>query len=185
METQKDLNSVGQQRLDQNYCSFKQRQYHEIKTQKRIINSCLKIPKAGNKRTMPVTKLNSSGSLNIQVTSDSLESLFKDSLLYVMKTLHPGRATTQIIEREVQLTSINPTTLLIDFLNEILSLTHVYHEIYSDVEIIEFTGKGIRIKLKGAGIETFDRDIKGLTYYDPRIIRSESGSWVTKLTVEM
>ncbi len=135
---------------------------------------------------MPVTKLNSPGALfNIQVTSDSLESLFKESLLYVMKTLHPGRGKTEMIEREVQLTSINPTTLLIDFLNEILSLTHVYHEVYSDVEIIDFTGKNIRIKLKGCAIVNFDRDIKGLAYYDPRITRSESGNWVTKLTVEM
>lgn len=133
---------------------------------------------------MPVKKLEDTEMLAIQVTSDSLESLFKESLLYVMKTLHTSRINSVSVEREVQLTSINPTTLLIDFLNEILSLTHVYHEVYCDIEIVEFTGKGIRLKLKGTSINSFDHDIKSLTYFDPRIIRSESGSWMTKLAVE-
>lgn len=105
----------------------------------------------------------------IQVIANSLEDLFKESVLALNEFLNPtlGGKTK---EEEITLTSENLELLYIDFLSQILTKVYIEKMIFEAVDIkLDLEKNFLTAKLKGREFKKITKDIKAVTYHQIKI----------------
>lgn len=108
----------------------------------------------------------------------NLEQLFTDASLAMMYVMKPAQKfAPEKTEREISLESLDTTTLLVDFLNEILSLSRANKESYTNIIFYKIQPTGLRAKLFGVSVESFHRDIEAITYHEAEVKQAEDGAW--------
>lgn len=122
----------------------------------------------------------------MEVQGNSLEHLFREALRGMMSILKkevPKIGTR--ITRSVKIESGDETALLVDFLNEALSLSHINGEIYTDLIFKNFSKTSLEAELIGAAAQVFDEDIKAVTYHEADVKQDSKGKWVTNLIFDI
>jgi SHS2 domain-containing protein len=76
--------------------------------------------------------------------------------------------------RIVHLTSHDPESMLVHFLNELLYLEEQEGEAYDRFDL-QLNGLDLRATLEGAKIQSQDKEIKAVTYHNLTIRESENG----------
>jgi SHS2 domain-containing protein len=76
-------------------------------------------------------------------------------------------------------TSLDKTTLLIDFLSDILTASYERKMIFNTLQIKQLTDTPLDAMLLGYSVEQFDDDIKAVTYHEAEVIRNAKGNWET------
>jgi len=106
--------------------------------------------------------------VRVRVFGDTKEELFLNAMEGMNAVLKPDllKKTTN---RRVAVNSYDLNALLVDFLSEVLYLSQVNKEIYTDVVFDKFSDKELEGELKGNKVESFSEDIKGVTYHDLKI----------------
>ena len=116
--------------------------------------------------------------IRLQVKGDSLEELFTASFEGMNEVAKKGEKNLPIqAEEKIVLTSIDKTTLLIDFLSEVLTHMHINHTIYSKLIFDKLTEKYLSATISGYQVESFDKDIKAVTYHEAEIRKNEKGNF--------
>lgn len=124
--------------------------------------------------------------IRIAVRGKNLEQLFTDAFLGMMYILKPvQKFSPEKIEREISLESMDTTALLVDFLNEILSLANANKESYTHVIFYKIQPTSLRAKIFGITAESFHRDIKAVTYHEAEVKQIEDGAWETTLVFDI
>jgi SHS2 domain-containing protein len=106
----------------------------------------------------------------------------KDLFLHSMEGMIKGMGS-KIVEpqkqskRKVKVESLDLPALLVDFLSEVLYLTQVHKEIYSEIRFIKFTDKELEVELTGYEVERFGEDIKAVTHHNVDVHQREDGTW--------
>lgn len=107
--------------------------------------------------------------IRIRIQADTLAELFRARLEGLNQFLHsdsdkmkPDEALTVDIEVE----SADTTALLIDFLSDVLTLSHIHKAVFFELSIEELTNRTLKGALTGSKVSSFDRDIKAVTYHD-------------------
>lgn len=114
--------------------------------------------------------------LRIRATGKTIEELFRNSLRgmsSVMQSEAGGQRSD--VERKVVVASPDTPSLLIDFLAEALASAQVNREVYSDVEFAEFDDRHVRATLRGVPVESFEKDVKAVTYHGIEIKETDNG----------
>jgi SHS2 domain-containing protein len=88
-------------------------------------------------------------------------------------------------EVEVFLNSGNITTLLVEFLNEVLLWSHTRKAVFFDLDLKELSDVEIIAKVKGTKVGDFDEDIKAVTYHEANVIKNKSGIWETVIVLDI
>ena len=114
--------------------------------------------------------------LKIKAFGRTKEKLFLNMMKGMMESLKPARIKKGE-KRKIKINSPDLGALLVDFLSEVLYLTQVNKEIYTDVKFTKFTDKKIEGELIGQKVERFGEDIKAVTYHDLDIHQKEDGTW--------
>lgn len=78
------------------------------------------------------------------------------------------------IWEEVELDSGDLNSLLVDWLNELLSRSDINKKVYSDFQIKKISEKSLRAKIRGALLEKKEIEIKGATYHGLEIIQRDN-----------
>lgn len=86
---------------------------------------------------------------------------------------------------EISLVSVDMTTLLVEFLNEVLMFSHTQKAVFFDIEIQHIGEKEIRAKIKGCKVEAFDEDIKAVTYHEAQVVKNETGMFETIIVLDI
>ncbi len=73
------------------------------------------------------------------------------------------------VKRSVKIESQDQTSLLIDFLNEALTLGQTNREIYLNAKFKKLTKKNLEGEIIGVKIDSFEKDIKAATYHEAKI----------------
>lgn len=115
--------------------------------------------------------------LKIRAFGKTKEELFLNTILGMEENLKPEAQDRRKIEREIKISSIDLSALLVDFLSEVLYLNQVNKEIYNDTTFKKFTDTEIDGILKGQKVEGFGEDIKAVTYHDLDIHQRKDGVW--------
>jgi SHS2 domain-containing protein len=76
--------------------------------------------------------------------------------------------------RLISLKNIDPETLLIDFLNELLYLAESEGLAFDHFDL-RFDGAMLKAQVIGATIESMEKEIKAATYHNLRIIETDQG----------
>lgn len=124
--------------------------------------------------------------LRIRVTAGTAEELFKEAAFAmgdILKKEIPGDAAA--VEREITVSSPDRTALLVDFLSEILSLSHINKEAYKETAIEELSDFSVKARVKGRKVNYFDEDIKAATYHEADVRQNKAGQWETILVFDI
>ena len=118
--------------------------------------------------------------LKIKVFGKTKEEIFLNALSAMAKL--QKAEIGQLVKRgktkrKIKIKSFDLTSLLVDFLSEVLYLGQTNKEVYKDVKFLKFNDKEIEGELLGQKIERFGEDIKGVTYHNLDILRTKDGNW--------
>lgn len=115
--------------------------------------------------------------LKIRAFGKTKEELFLN-ILYAMGNYQKGEIKDKaVIKREIRVESPDLAALLVDFLSEVLYLSQINKEIFSDVKFTKFTDTELEAELFGQKAECFGEDIKAVTYHGLDISQTKDGIW--------
>lgn len=129
--------------------------------------------------------LSHTADLRLEVYGKTPEELFMNAAEAIGHILLPQldkRISTKLRER-VEIESFNQNTLLVDFLNAILSKSQINKMIYF-VESIKIKDNSLSAELSGTRVDKFEEDIKAVTYHETEI-KKEGDTWKTKLVLDI
>jgi SHS2 domain-containing protein len=122
----------------------------------------------------------------MRVWGAALEPLFLDGAKGMMSVLkHEVKSQKAKVKRGIELQSSDKTALLVDFLNEVLSLAQTNKEIYPEVVLKKLSETEVEAELKGMPVESFDEDIKAVTYHEAEVKQNKRGEWETMLVFDI
>jgi len=110
--------------------------------------------------------------VRVQASGDSKEELFLNAMKGMNEVLKSAPIKKTVNQRIV-VNSFDLNALLVDFLSEVLYLSHVNKEIYTDVKFSRFSDKELAGELFGNKVESFGEDIKAVTYHDLKIEKKD------------
>jgi SHS2 domain-containing protein len=126
---------------------------------------------------MSFEELEHTADIRVRVKARTLEDLFLESALGVMKIMYgnPGHGN---IERSIRVEAEGLENLILDFLSEVLYLSEVDSVVFSSARI-SLSGNTLSATLQG---EPFDvekhrggTEIKGISYSGLRILKDDTG----------
>ena len=121
--------------------------------------------------------------VRLRVSAPSLEALFVDAMrgMFAVMRAHPGDTR---IERSVAVhEAADTTSLLVDFLNEVLHRAHVAHEMFDDAHFTRLDATSCEATLTGAS-STFEEDVKAVTYHEAEV-RKVGEEWTTMIVFDI
>lgn len=138
---------------------------------------------------MPYEIIEHTADIKIRVWGDSLENLFSEALIAMMKIV---KITTKlpidnlvVMEREIRIEAPDVTALLVDFLSEALALSQTNKEVYTEVKFNRFSETELEALPRGVKVDDFSEDIKAVTYHEAEVKQNEKGEWETILVFDI
>jgi len=107
------------------------------------------------------------------------------ALIGMMDFLKPTQMEKTTVSRLLKIASADHTTLLIDFLSEVLLLANTHKEIYHKVDFKKLGETELEAKLVGHKVKEFKDDIKGVTYHEAEIKQSKNGGLETAVVFDI
>lgn len=116
--------------------------------------------------------------LKIRVFGKTKEELFKNAMIGMFKSAsYEPEAKSKEYKVKIQVKSIDISSLLIDFLNEILYFCETKKEVYEKINFKKFSDNEIEAELVGKKLKRMGVHIKGVTYHQLDISKNENGIW--------
>lgn len=128
-------------------------------------------------------KLSHLADLKIRAYGKDREEVFRNALFGMSESMRP-ETTDEEAERDVEIKSIDPEALLVDFLSEALYFSQTNKEAYFEAEFKEFSDKEIKARLKGKKVKVFGEDIKAVTHHDLKL-EEKGGTWEAEILFDI
>ena len=124
--------------------------------------------------------------VRLKVSSDSLEGLFYSAVEGMNKIIISDAGVSKSsIDELIDISSIDSSMLLIDFLSDVLTLSHKNKCIYEIEKINEISENKIKAVLKKINVKEFAEDIKAVTYTEAEIIKNREGIFETIIVFDI
>ncbi len=114
--------------------------------------------------------------LRLKVYGKDLPELFENAALGLAHVLKEGAEKKLKLARGAEKISTEGDgveTLLVSFLNQILSLSNINKKVYPKVKILYFSPQKIEAQISGIPVSGFDEDIKAVSFHEVRIEKNE------------
>lgn len=123
-----------------------------------------------------------------RVEAKNLEDLFATSLKGLAKLLRedlsPATDEPGISDR-LEVEAQDATALLVDFLSEILTLSHIHKTVFLQADIKEISSNKVRANIDGIRVDYFDEEIKAVTFHQADIHKNEKGLLQTNIVFDI
>lgn len=147
--------------------------------------ACTKVRKTvgGPKRAsaaaqLPYEQLNHTADLALRIYGRTLRQLFANAA-YAMFSQLADLSLRPSVQREVEVEGIDYESLLVNWLNELLYLHDTRGEVYSEFRVHSLSRRRLRATVHGAPTENVATIIKGATYHELAIHRTDQGYTAT------
>jgi SHS2 domain-containing protein len=113
----------------------------------------------------------------LKVRGGNMEMLFISALEgmnSVLKNTFIELISIDFVEK-LNISSIDSSMLLIDFLSEVLTLSHTKKAIFNFVEFLQLNETALVAEIKGKKVDDFDEDIKAVKYTENYITKNKNG----------
>jgi SHS2 domain-containing protein len=115
--------------------------------------------------------------LKIRVFGKTKEELFENAMVGMFEAAkYEKEIKSQKSKVKIKIKSIDLSSLLVDFLSEVLYLAETKKLVFEKVEFRKFTENEIEANLFGKPLKRMGVHIKGVTYHDLDI-HQEKGKW--------
>ena len=112
--------------------------------------------------------------IRLLALGDDAEELFRsalDGMNYLLKKEACKQQNGSFIyAEEVRIKATDMTSLLIDFLSEVLTLSQINKVIYCAVSFHNLSGNELSATVRGNAVNVFEEDIKAVTYHEAEIL---------------
>lgn len=125
--------------------------------------------------------------VRLKVEGDTLEELFQAALEGMGELIKKGvfqKKDTPEVQR-ISILSPDVTSLLIDFLSEVLTLSHIQHVVFGKMEFLELTETRLKASIWGRKVRAFDEDIKAVTYHEANVAKNKRGFYETMIVFDI
>ncbi len=126
--------------------------------------------------------------VRLKASGETLPQLFKTCLEGMNKLLKPGFChDNRVLDvyDKIDISAMDSTVLLIDFLSEVLTLSNVNKAVYCECDIEKMSDHELKGLLKGKNVEGFDNDIKAVTYHEADVQLNEHGDFETIIVFDI
>ncbi len=129
--------------------------------------------------------------LRLRIYGKTLEELFSNAAEAMAQILSPSAIKSELriknLELRIKIKSVDISSLLVDFLSEILAKSQINKSVYL-VSNVNCQMSDVKAELKttliGYPVDHFDEDIKAVTYQDLNIQKID-GIWQTVLVFDI
>jgi len=104
----------------------------------------------------------------LQVEATDKKALFQEALLG-MSELLSTETKGEKIQETITCQSPDETFLLLDFLNQVLTLSHIHRVVFRKVAFSEFEPTKLSATISGVRADHFEKDVKAATYHGAEI----------------
>lgn len=133
--------------------------------------------------------LSHTADIRMQVVGDTLAELFEASVSGMNEMLSPGFCVNgkdgNAIVREISIAATDATTLLIDFLSEVLTRSYEEGAIFCRIDFLKMDETAAKAKIYGKRAREFKEDIKAVTYHEAEVKRNEDEKWETVIVFDI
>ncbi len=126
--------------------------------------------------------------IRMKLTADSVPELFHAALSGMNQLLNAGeceRHRKPTIKRIIQINSPTLTTLLVEFLNEVLALSYTYRTLFCAFHVDRLVDGELVCFVAGAEVPGFDEDIKAVTYHEADVKKNADGRFETVIVFDI
>jgi SHS2 domain-containing protein len=124
--------------------------------------------------------------IRLKAEGSDLQNLFTAALEGMDQIINPGVVEDKITDRiDISVESRDTTSLLIDFLSDVLTQTQIRKAVFVRVDFKILTPTHLQATLYGAKIDHFDQDIKAVTYHEADVHKNECGNWETMIVFDI
>lgn len=120
--------------------------------------------------------------IRLRVEAAVIPEVFQSALNGMNHLLKPGFCESShpvSLEHKLSLVSPDSTCLLIDFLSEVLSLSHIHYGVFCVLKIESMSEEKMEATVSGSTVSEFDADIKAVTFHEANLHLNERGHWET------
>lgn len=124
--------------------------------------------------------------IRLKVEADKLKELFlaaSEGMNQILKK--DFSPTTPTVQETITLSAIDTTSLLIDFLSQLLTLSYADQTIFSQAEFTQLEPTSLRANLWGTKVEKFTEDIKAVTYHEANVVKNKKGNFETLIVFDI
>ncbi len=137
---------------------------------------------------MKIRYLPHTADVRMIIESETLQELFATGVKGMGNILKEGfcdHYNTFNKSARIETHSLDHTSLLIDFLSDVLSLSYVEKSIYCKVHLLQFSSKKIVAEVYGTTIDEFDEEIKAVTYHEADVQKNSDNNWETHIIFDI
>jgi SHS2 domain-containing protein len=123
--------------------------------------------------------------VGLRLTADNPLELFRAALEGMAEWLKPGLPREVEFRRDLRVDSALAQTLLVDFLVDALTRSQVERAVFFDAEFGLIEDTRVEATLLGRRVESFDDDIKAITYHGAGFRRNGDGQYETEVIFDI
>lgn len=126
--------------------------------------------------------------VRLLLEGSTLEELFEAGLSgmnHIMKKNMCDEKTGYEFVYEMKINSPDTTSLLIDFLSEVLTLSHINKAVYCRAVFSMLSEKSLECNVFGKAVEEFDEDVKAVSYHEAEVKNNETGNFITNIIFDI
>ncbi len=125
--------------------------------------------------------------IRMEVRAKNLPDLFRFSLRGMAEIIKPGELDKKRLTAVYKLSIKSPdlTSLLIDFLSEVLTISHLQQIVFYQVDFIKLEPTRLVAKIYGAKVDRFEEDIKAVTYHQAEVKQDKQGVYHTIIVFDI
>ena len=122
----------------------------------------------------------------VSIEGSDLRELFMAGLEGMASIIKRDACTDSLeVSDTISLTASDITSLFIDFLSDILTRTQEKKVVYCKVEFQQLYPKILQGVIRGKKVNSFDRDVKAVTYHEADIVKNKQGNWETNIIFDI
>jgi SHS2 domain-containing protein len=122
--------------------------------------------------------------VRMDVQDGTFPGLFAQAMLGMFAFLRPSKGAKDA-RRRIEVRSTDRAALLIDFLNEALSLAQTHKESYDSIEFDKIVEHELSGRLRGNSVRSFGKDIKAATYHEASVEHRPKRGWHARVVFDI
>ena len=135
--------------------------------------------------------------LKLKVFGSSAKELFKNALYALGYTQKPemagqgtvgaliGRLRGRRVTEDFLIESMDYSTLLVDFLSDVLACSDSQNAVFFDVKFTAFSENKAEGRIYGVKVDDFSKNIKAVAYHQVDVKEAEPGKWESLLVLDI
>jgi len=134
-----------------------------------------------------IKKKQHTSDIRLEIKADNLNELFTAGMMALSKEIAGAYYPTSFskdFSETFDITAIDHTSLLIDFLSDLLALGQIHQVIFFDVNFLQMENFHLQAEVYGMKMENIAEEIKAVTYHEAEVIFKE-GHYQTNLVFDI